>query len=190
MKTCGLFAVALFTIMAVAGAAHGLACCHETASQNNKCTPTDNVQECMDLGGITVGGDCSVVPHACCTIAGGEGGQCTNTIQACCDLGFPTVGKFFENQSCQGGSPDKACLTVIPTLSQWGLILFGMLLLTVTFYTIRRRGLPTGATAGMLAVLGVGLATVVTSYASVQSERVCGEENDVAVELIQNLLND
>ena len=41
----------------------------------------------------------------------------------------------------------------IPTLSQWGLILFGMLLLTAMFITIRRRGLPTQMTASLLLLM-------------------------------------
>ncbi len=47
----------------------------------------------------------------------------------------------------QGFSLDNVTFSiqpgVIPTLSQWGVIGFGLLLLTAMFLTIRRRGLPT-----------------------------------------------
>jgi hypothetical protein len=76
----------------------------------------------------------------------------------------------------------------IPTLSQWGLILFGMLLLTAMFLAIRRRGLPTHMTASLLVLGAVGLAVATAAYAQIQSERVCGE-SDVAVEFVNDILN-
>ena len=75
----------------------------------------------------------------------------------------------------------------IPTLSQWGLILFGMLLLTLMFLTIRRRGLPTHLSASLLVIGAVGLAMAATAYDQIQSERVCGA-SDIAVEFVNDIL--
>lgn len=80
------------------------------------------------------------------------------------------------------------CPHNIPTLSQWGLILFGMLLLTTMFIVIRRRGLPTQMTASLLVLLAVGVLATGASYAEIQSNRTCGE-TDVAVEFVNDILN-
>ena len=86
------------------------------------------------------------------------------------------------------GPPFPDCPKNIPTLSQWGLILFGMLLLTTMFIVIRRRGLPTQMTASLLVLLAVGVLATGASYAEIQSNRVCGE-TDVAVEFVNDILN-
>jgi hypothetical protein len=78
------------------------------------------------------------------------------------------------------------CLNNVPTLSQWGLILFGMLLLTAMFITIRRRGLPTQMSASLLVLLSAGVMAVSVSYAEIQSNRVCGE-TDVAVNFVADI---
>ena len=83
--------------------------------------------------------------------------------------------------------PYVDCPHVIPTLSQWGLILFGMLLLTAMFITIRRRGLPTQWSASLLVLMSAGLIAVSVSYAEIQSNRVCGE-TDVAVDFVNDIL--
>ena len=80
------------------------------------------------------------------------------------------------------------CPNNIPTLSQWGLILFGMLLLTLMFITVRRRGLPTQMTASLLVLMAAGLVAVGASYAEIESNRVCGEM-DVAQEFVNDLLD-
>ena len=86
------------------------------------------------------------------------------------------------------GAPFPECPKNIPTLSQWGLILFGMLLLTTMFIVIRRRGLPTQMTASLLVLLAVGVLATGASYAEIQSNRGCGE-TDVAVEFVNDILN-
>ncbi|MFQ5459131.1 MAG: IPTL-CTERM sorting domain-containing protein, partial [Myxococcota bacterium] len=82
------------------------------------------------------------------------------------------------------------CPGNIPTLSQWGLILFGMLLLTMMFLVIRRRGLPTHMTASVLLLLAAGFIAVSMSYGAIQSNRSCDvDRNDVAVQLWQEIFS-
>ena len=79
-------------------------------------------------------------------------------------------------------------IIAVPTLSQWGLILFGLVLLTAGLLTIRWRGLPTQVTASLLVLVAAGVVAVGSSYAEIQSSRSCGE-TDVAVEFVKDLLN-
>ncbi len=97
-----------------------------------------------------------------------------------------------QKGSCSGGTTLVTEIPFpqlsIPTLSQWGLILFAMLLLTALFVTIRRRGLPTQMTASLLVLMSAGLIAVSVSYTEIQSSRSCGE-NDVAEQFVNDLLN-
>jgi hypothetical protein len=126
------------------------------------------------------------------------GGFCTVGGAAC--TGVFTDVCVDPNDNCKDGGCIESsnsrvppttivyCPDNIPTLSQWGLILFGMLLLTAMFVVIRRRGLPPHMTASLLVLGAVGLAVATAAYAQIQSERVCGE-SDIAVEFVNDLLN-
>jgi len=123
-------------------------------------------------------------------------GECDVNSQACTIFPVNTcedVAPECANGQCFAASdfPNNDivfCPHNIPTLSQWGLILFGMLLLTTMFIVIRRRGLPTQMTASLLVLMAVGVLATGASYAEIQSNRVCGE-TDVAVEFVNDILN-
>ena len=80
-----------------------------------------------------------------------------------------------------------ACPGNIPALSQWGLILFGLLLLIVMARVFRRGGPVTPVAASLLLLMSAGLIAVSVSYSEIQANRVCGE-TDVAVEFVRDLL--
>ena len=144
----------------------------------------------IPLGAASCGAVCvnndNCPPNRIC-IAAPVNGCATNTCEVlapeCANgqCGVNDVSDFPNNDIVH-------CPHNIPTLSQWGLILFGMLLLTTMFIVIRRRGLPTQMTASLLVLMAVGVLATGASYAEVQSNRVCGE-TDVAVEFVNDILN-
>lgn len=113
-----------------------------------------------------------------CASAGA--GTCQRQMDQCLNGGCVTSSSIGNIIDCPSN--------VIPTLSQWGLILFGMLLLSMMFWTIRRRGLPTHMAAGLLVIGMMGFTAATVAYSQLQSERVCGE-SDVAVEFVNDILN-
>ena len=135
-----------------------------------------------------------------------EGGGFPTTVP--CPPGGPGQGQDPDIRFSFGEEVSNACVNVVrgsggttlvteipfpqlssvPTLSQWGLILFGLLLLSAGFLTIRWRRLPTRVTASLLVLVAAGVVAVGSSYAQIQSSRSCGE-NEVAVEFVNDLLN-
>lgn len=119
------------------------------------------------------------IPETCC------GSRC---LPACVSGPIPPIPCTIVNYRTCDTRPFVPCeVFPIPTLGQWGLILFGMLLLTMMYLTIRRRGLPSQMTARLLVLLAVGVLATGASYAEIQSNRTCGE-TDVAVDFINDLL--
>ena len=97
-----------------------------------------------------------------------------------------------ENGGCENLANDCPALgrnvnVLIPTVSQWGLILFGLLLLSATLLAIRRRGSPTPVTTSLLVLMAAGVVAVGASYAEFESSRSDGG-TDVAVEFVNDLL--
>ena len=139
------------------------------------------------VGGANDGDACDVSTSSQCALPGicVSGNYCKAQQPQCNDGGNCTATSDFLNIPLP---KVVLCPNNIPTLSQWGLILFGMLLLTMMFLTIRRRGLPTHLAASVLVLGAVGLAVATASYAQIQSERVCGE-SDIAVEFVKDILN-
>jgi hypothetical protein len=86
------------------------------------------------------------------------------------------------------GSPYPNCPSEVPALSQAGLILFGVLLLIGMAFVWRRRAtMSKGFTASILALLltaSVGTAVV---YATIQSNRTCGDPN--VVDFVQKVIS-
>jgi len=191
-----IFAVALLGIAATAqaqtsrgtggdgggGEVHVVCFC----SDNSINTTEQCIESVICAGAIdcTIGGDALCGPLSICMDAANGCGF------ALCAPECPD--EFNCNALHPFGSfpviPFPDCPKNIPTLSQWGLILFGMLLLTTMFIVIRRRGLPTQMTASLLVLMAVGVLATGASYAEIQSNRVCGE-TDVAVEFVNDILN-
>lgn len=118
--------------------------------------------------------------------ADGSPGNCHEITASCANGECPAGGPFSDFTT----ETYVDCPGNIPTLSQWGLILFGMLLLTMMFLVIRRRGLPTHMTASVLLLLAAGFIAVSMSYGAIQSNRSCDvDRNDVAVQLWQEIFS-
>ena len=111
------------------------------------------------------GGSCIVADVLCCQLdLGGVpmfGGACAGSIEACCESSFPPLGCKDEDAACcvivDGGTPqgvgsfcegdndgtgiDDACEEAqeIPTLSEWGMLIFGLLLITLMTIIVMRK---------------------------------------------------
>lgn len=152
---------------------------------------------CHDTIEAADANQCAILHLACtanaCTASGDA--ACPNGICVSAAVtGCPTNQCFVQDADCNTNCPNASaignvvlCYLVIPTLDQWGLIAFGLMLLTAMFVVLRQRRLPSHIAAGMLILIGVGLAGVVTSYAAIQSQRTCSD-TDVAVEFVHELL--
>ncbi|MBW2272380.1 MAG: IPTL-CTERM sorting domain-containing protein [Deltaproteobacteria bacterium] len=132
--------------------------------------------DCNTNANCAAGSVCVDKAFTGCSSAGA--GNCQKLLATCGNGGCVTSSTIENVVDCPSN---------IPTLSQWGLILFGMLLLTMMFWTIRRRGLPTHMSASLLVIGMFGLSAATVAYAQIQSERVCGER-DVAVEFVIDIL--
>ncbi len=189
-----IFAVALLGIAATAQAqtSRGTGGDGGGGEVHLSCFCSDNsintVERCIVDVNCGTAIDCTVGGDGLC----GPGFICMDAVNGC---GFALCAPICTDEFNCGalhafgaGVPFPDCPKNIPTLSQWGLILFGMLLLTTMFIVIRRRGLPTQMTASLLVLMAVGVLATGASYAEIQSNRVCGE-TDVAVEFVNDILN-
>jgi len=154
-------------------------------------TVNNTHEDCLET--VLCGGaiNCTVGGQATCNTAL-PGSICMDAANGC---GFAICAPQCTDQSGCGalhpfgsfpGTPFPLCPNnFIPTLSQWGLIGFGLLLLTAMFVAIRRGNL--SMRSGVVGLLAVGLIGVSASYYQIQVNRSCGDQ-DVAVEFVQGLL--
>ena len=125
---------------------------------------------CVDDAGCNPGEFCLEDSNCC------EFRLCAQICNACVvGIGEGVCGGFAE------------CEKIAPTLSQWGLIVLGLLLLVAMFLTVRRRSLRGQTTPSLLALMAAGVLAVSVSYAEIQSSRSCAD-TDLAAELVNDLL--
>lgn len=142
---------------AEAGTNDNLCFVNELCSNAINCATTLECTNALGPGFFCIAG---VEPENCCGVS-----KCVafcDIKQSCDEIGAGFCDNFEE------------CRTdLIPTLSQWGIIILGLLLLTVGTIIIRRRMVPPRIAGSMLVFLFVVVGSLVWGYTSIQDARTC-----------------
>ncbi len=109
------------------------------------------------------GADCSML-GSCCT----QAGQCIpDSTKCCCEINGGIFSGVGEAECTTGPCAGAG----VPSLSQWGLIVLGLLLIAGMFFISKRRDVSAQINTGLLFMLATALIGVGLAYGSIQSER-------------------